>query len=95
MTFLSKHKILFRKINPKEIARLIAEGNVFGNFFGQSEYGPRALGNRSILADSRNPKMTNYVNYKVKHRESYRPFAPAVLEDDFKKFFDLKRSFFI
>lgn len=89
-SFLKKNKIYSEKVNLTKVANLISKGKVVAWFQNNSEYGPRALGNRSILADSRNPKMTNYVNYKVKHRESYRPFAPAVLEDDFKKFFDLK-----
>ena len=95
LSFLRKHKILFRKTNPKEIARLIAEGNVIGNFFGKSEYGPRALGNRSIIADARNPKMRDYINQKVKHREMFRPFAPSVLEEFSKNFFDVSKSPFM
>lgn len=95
LSFLRAHKILFRKTNPKEIARLIAEGNVIGNFYGKSEYGPRALGNRSIIADARNPKMRDYINQKVKHREMFRPFAPSVLEEFSKNFFDVSKSPFM
>ena len=69
---------------------MLTKGKIVGWFQNESEYGPRALGNRSILADSRNPKIRDYINEKVKHREKYRPFAPAVLEEDYKKFFKLK-----
>ena len=58
---------------------------------GKSEYGPRALGNRSILADARNPKMRNYLNKNVKHREMFRPFAPVILEEKNSEYFDLKQ----
>jgi carbamoyltransferase len=60
------------------VARSIAEGKIIGWFQGRMEYGPRSLGNRSILADARNPKMKDIVNARVKHREGFRPFAPAV-----------------
>ena len=62
------------------VARLIGEGNVIGWFQGKMEFGPRALGNRSILADPSNPKMKEIINLKIKKRESYRPFAPVVLK---------------
>ena len=75
-----------------EVAKLISEKKIIGWFQNGSEYGPRALGNRSILADSRSSKIRNYVNQKVKHREMYRPFAPAVLEEDCKRYFKLKNS---
>jgi carbamoyltransferase len=64
----------------KSAAKLITEGKVIGWFQGQMEFGPRALGNRSILADPRNPDMKNIINMKIKRRESFRPFAPSVLE---------------
>ncbi len=89
-TVLRKYKIESEKINLEKIAKHISNGNIIGWFQNGSEYGPRALGNRSILADSRNPKMQDIVNNKVKHRESFRPFAPAVLEQDYKKYFKLK-----
>jgi carbamoyltransferase len=88
---LDKYKVKFEKMNLKKIAKHISEGKIIGWFQNGSEYGPRALGNRSILADSRNPKMQDIVNDRVKHRENYRPFAPAVLEEDYKKFFELNR----
>jgi carbamoyltransferase len=64
-----------------EIATLLAQGQVVGLFQGAMEYGPRALGNRSILADARDPKMQSHLNLATKFRESFRPFAPAVLEE--------------
>ena len=88
---LRKYEIKSKKINLREIAKYLSEGKIIGWFQNGSEYGPRALGSRSILADSRNPKMQDIVNNRVKHRESYRPFAPAVLEEDYKNFFELKR----
>ncbi len=89
-TILEKYKIKSEKINLEKVAKFISSGKIIGWFQNGSEYGPRALGNRSILADSRNPKMQDIVNNKVKHRESFRPFAPAVLEEDYKKYFKLK-----
>jgi carbamoyltransferase len=65
----------------EKIAKLIAAGNVVGWFQGRMEFGPRALGNRSILADARNENMQRHLNLKIKNRESFRPFAPAVLEE--------------
>ena len=70
------------------VARLISEGNVIGWFQGRSEFGPRALGNRSILADPRNPEMQKKLNLKIKYREGFRPFAPSVLEEDYSEFFE-------
>ena len=70
-------------------AELISQGNVVGWYQGKMEWGPRALGNRSILADPRNPKMKEILNEKIKHRESFRPFAPSILEEFTKEFFDI------
>lgn len=78
-----------------ETADLIAEGNIVGWFQGGSEIGPRALGNRSILADPRNPAMKDILNEKVKFRESFRPFAPAVLNEHAEKWFGIKDSPFM
>lgn len=69
------------------IAREIAAGKVIGWFQGRMEFGARALGNRSILADPRSPEMKDRINAKIKHREEFRPFAPAVLEEDAETFF--------
>jgi len=72
-----------------ETAALIAAGKVVGWFQGRMEYGPRALGNRSILGDARNPGMQSAMNLKIKFRESFRPFAPVVLADRTGDYFDL------
>jgi carbamoyltransferase len=79
-----------------ELARLTAEfiskGKVVGWFQGRMEFGPRALGNRSILADARDIGMQKRLNLKIKFREGFRPFAPAVLEEDASQYFDTDRS---
>ena len=72
----------------KKVANLIAKGNVIGWFQGRSEFGPRALGNRSILADPRDEQMQKKLNLKIKYREGFRPFAPSVLEEDYDSFFE-------
>ena len=72
----------------RDVARLISEGNVIGWFQGRMEYGPRALGNRSILADPRYPHMQKKLNLKIKFREGFRPFAPAVLLEESHNYFD-------
>ncbi|RJP58845.1 MAG: hypothetical protein C4541_07335 [Candidatus Auribacter fodinae] len=74
-----------------DVAELIAKGNVIGWFQGRMEYGPRALGNRSILGDPRDPQMQKRMNLKIKYREGFRPFAPAVMEEDIAQYFDLDR----
>ncbi|WP_342644930.1 carbamoyltransferase [Mucilaginibacter sp. CSA2-8R] len=73
------------------VARLIAAGKVVGWFNGRMEFGPRALGARSILADPRHPEMQLVLNQKIKFRESFRPFAPAVLSDHQQEYFDLAK----
>lgn len=73
----------------KEVAGLLAEGKVVGWFQGRMEWGPRALGNRSILGDPRNHEMQKRLNLKIKKREGFRPFAPSVLEEDATKYFDI------
>ena len=72
----------------KKVAKLISESNIIGWFQGRSEFGPRALGNRSILADPRKLGMQKKLNLKIKYREGFRPFAPSVLEEDYNKYFD-------
>lgn len=72
----------------KMAAKLIYENNVIGWFQDRMEWGPRALGARSILSNACNPKMQEILNLKVKHRERFRPFAPVVCEDDALKYFD-------
>jgi carbamoyltransferase len=72
-----------------EAARLLHEGNILGWFQGAMEIGPRALGNRSILADASNPGMKDKINAEVKHREAYRPFAPSVPVEYVKDYFEI------
>jgi carbamoyltransferase len=71
-----------------DAADLLAEGRVIGWVQGGSEFGPRALGNRSILADPRDPKTKDHVNARVKHRQGFRPFAPAVLAEEVETWFE-------
>lgn len=73
----------------KFAASQLAEGNVVGWFQGRMEFGPRALGNRSILGDARNPEMQKKLNLKIKYREGFRPFAPSVLAESAQDFFEL------
>ncbi len=72
----------------KEVAKLLADGNVVGWIQGRMEFGPRALGARSILGDPRNSEMQKKLNLKIKYRESFRPFAPSVLAEDCAEYFD-------
>lgn len=74
----------------KKIAQEIADGKIVGWFQGKSESGNRALGNRSILADPRNPNIKDIINHTIKMREDFRPFAPAVLEEHYKEYFDTR-----
>lgn len=73
----------------KKVAELLNEQKVVGWFQGRMEFGPRALGNRSILGDPRSPEMKNIINLKVKKRESFRPFAPAVKHEKASSYFDM------
>lgn len=73
------------------VAKLIDEGRVVGWYQGKMEFGPRALGSRSILADPRDPEMKDRLNEKIKLREGFRPFAPSVLEEDVSEWFELDR----
>ena len=74
------------------IAQSIDNGKIIGYFQNRMEYGPRALGSRSILADARNPQMQKKLNLAIKKRESFRPFAPSCLEEDRAKYFTLKEN---
>ena len=76
----------------RDVAACLAQGNVVGWFQGRMEFGPRALGGRSILGDARNPEMQKKLNLKIKYREGFRPFAPSVLEEDIGEYFDLDRK---
>jgi carbamoyltransferase len=75
-------------ITPREVGEAIAAGKIVGWFHGKSESGNRALGNRSILADPRNPKIKDIINKTIKQREDFRPFAPSVMEGHYKDYFD-------
>jgi carbamoyltransferase len=75
----------------REVAALLAQGQVVGWFQGRMEWGPRALGNRSILGDPRHPEMQKRLNLKIKYREGFRPFAPSVLYEEAGKYFGLDR----
>jgi len=92
-SFLDTNKIQYKFIETdlllKSTAKLISEGNIVGWFQGKMEWGPRTLGNRSILADPRDPKMKDILNEKIKHRELFRPFAPSILEEYVSEYFEL------
>lgn len=77
---------------PEKVADLIAEENVVGWFQGRMEFGPRALGNRSIIGDARSPKMQETMNLKIKFRESFRPFAPTVIKERIGDYFEIDRE---
>lgn len=85
------HEGLGEEELPSRVATLIEEGKVVGWFQGRMEFGPRALGGRSILGDARSPDMQKRMNLKIKFRESFRPFAPSVLEERVSEWFDLDR----
>jgi carbamoyltransferase len=89
-----KHKATYNRLESFDdlcntVADLLDKGNVVGWFQGRMEFGPRALGNRSILGDARNQEMQKKINLKIKYREGFRPFAPSVLIESAKEFFDL------
>jgi len=96
LDFLTKNNISYKKFEKSqllnEVAKLISEQNVVGWYQGRMEWGPRALGNRSILADPRDAKMKDILNEKIKHRESFRPFAPSILEEYLSEYFELDVS---
>lgn len=88
-----KYKAAFKKFDnfeelTKEVAQILADGNVVGWVQGRMEFGPRALGARSILGDPRNAEMQKKLNVKIKYRESFRPFAPSVLAEKVGEYFD-------
>jgi len=92
-SFLDINKIHYKFLETNSLlettAKIISESNVVGWYQGKMEWGPRALGNRSILADPRNASMKDILNEKIKHRESFRPFAPSVLEEYASEYFDI------
>ena len=92
-SFLEENNIDYEYLQREQLlqntAKLISDGNVVGWYQGKMEWGPRALGNRSILADPRDAKMKDILNEKIKHRESFRPFAPSILEEYVSEYFDI------
>ena len=95
--FLDKRGICYRELKSEkglisETAKLLLKNNVVGWFQGRMEWGPRALGARSIFSNPCNPDMKEILNQKVKHREAFRPFAPVVCKDDAKKFFECDKT---
>jgi len=91
--FLERRHIPYRQMQEKElyasVTRALLAGKVVGWFEGRGEFGPRALGHRTILADPKNPKMKDIVNAKIKFREEFRPFAPVILAEQTKRYFDV------
>ncbi len=89
---LSRFNAPFEELDPSEVparvAQMVADQKVVGLFQGRMEFGPRALGNRTILGDPRSPEMQRTVNLKIKYRESFRPFAPAVLRERVAEYFE-------
>jgi len=94
--FLIREGITYRKLLysdiPQIVSDLIIQGKVIGWFQGKIEFGPRALGARSIIGDSRSPEMQSKMNLKIKFRESFRPFAPTVLKEKVSDWFELDRE---
>ncbi|MBF0197099.1 MAG: carbamoyl transferase [Planctomycetes bacterium] len=88
---LFKIKYEYTETPEKDAAKEISEGHIVAWFQGRMEYGPRALGNRSILADPRDAEMKNKINKLVKFREDFRPFAPSVLVEDYKEYFEVSQ----
>jgi carbamoyltransferase len=92
--YLKMNEIVYQRVAPEEladtVAELIASENVIGWFQGRMEFGPRALGGRSIIGDARSPKMQSIMNLKIKFRESFRPFAPSVLREKVSDYFEME-----
>ncbi len=94
--FLKKNGAVYTVLRdeeiPEKIADLIAAEKVIGWFEGRLEFGPRALGSRSIIGDARSPKMQSILNLKIKYRESFRPFAPSVIREKVSDYFEMKED---
>ncbi|MBI4689941.1 MAG: carbamoyltransferase [Nitrospirae bacterium] len=94
--FLVKKEIPFNKYElaelPEVVADLLMKGKVIGWFYGRMEFGPRAVGSRSIIGDARSPEMQSKMNLKIKFRESFRPFAPSVLSEKVSEWFEIDRE---
>ncbi len=84
-----EYEELAEDLLAERAAELVAAGRILGWYQGRFEWGPRALGNRSIVCDARNPAMKDILNHRIKHRESFRPFAPSVTEEAASAYFDL------
>lgn len=93
LSFLETGEIVFDRFEDKvkQLSGWLSEELIVGYFDGRMEFGPRALGNRSFIADPTNPKMQSKVNLKIKYRESFRPFAPIVAADKLSEYFDIDR----
>lgn len=93
--YLKQNKIEYKKVDDEELVKitadLLAEEKVLGWFQGRMEFGPRALGARSIIGDARSSKMQSVMNLKIKFRESFRPFAPSILEEKISEYFEIDR----
>src|SRR3989344_5852617 len=76
-----------RRVSSSQIAKLLSKGEIIARFCGRDEWGPRALGNRSIMADPRNMQVVRKINFAIKQRDFWMPFAPSVLEEDQKRYF--------
>ena len=88
----AKYERVERDVLPDRLASIIADEKVIGLFQGRMEFGPRALGNRSIIGDARSEVMQRTMNLKIKFRESFRPFAPSIMHDHVSDYFDLDRE---
>ena len=92
---LDRYKASYTVLNDEalyeRVAELVDSGKVVGWFQGRMEWGPRALGHRTILGDARHPEMRSIINMKIKMREGFRPFAPTILEDHIQEFFQIDR----
>lgn len=95
-TFLEGKKYPFSELGPENragtIASMLTEGKIVGYMAGRMEFGPRALGARSILGDARSEEIQKVMNVKIKYRESFRPFAPSVLEEKASNYFEINTS---
>ena len=91
--FLDSNEIPYRQLNESQLTKVVStdlqKGKVVGWFQGPMEFGPRALGGRSIIGDPRNPEMQSTMNLKIKYRESFRPFAPSVLAEKVDEWFEM------
>ncbi|MBL7131371.1 MAG: carbamoyltransferase [Candidatus Omnitrophica bacterium] len=94
--FLNENNIPYQRLNSQElipmVSELIAREKIIGWFQGKMEFGPRALGARSIIGDARSKQMQSVMNLKIKYRESFRPFAPSVIEEDVSEYFEIDRE---